>query len=130
LMEEAQELSNRVGIIDHGRLIAVGTQDELTARVEEYDRIEVELETMLGRDEYSATLAELEGVHEVRTESGSEPDSAGPGRIVLLARDGRRLLPSVVEISNRQRMKVTGIRVTEPNLESVFLTLTGRALRD
>jgi len=127
LMEEAQELSDRVGIIDRGKLIAVGTQQELTAKVNQYDRIEVELGEP-ARTEFLDAIDRLPGVAEVQTEHQETGTVAS--LILILASDGRRLLPNLMETSNRFRQRVGGIRVTEPNLESVFLSLTGRALRD
>ena len=130
LMEEAQELSDRVGIIDHGELIAVGTQDELTARVGELDRIELELDDPVLDRGYLAALSRLDGVREVEPGRVSAPDGSGMSRVLILATPGRRLLPEIVELSNQEQRRLTGVRVQEPNLESVFLSLTGRALRD
>jgi len=127
LMEEAQELSDRVGIIDRGKLIAVGTQQELTAKVNQYDRIELELGEQ-ARDEYLDAIAALGGVAEVQAEH--RETGAVASLVLILASDGRRLLPGLMETANRYGQRVGGIRVTEPNLESVFLSLTGRALRD
>jgi ABC-2 type transport system ATP-binding protein len=130
LMEEAEELSDRVGIIDHGKLIAVGTQVELTALVNEYDRIEIELDEAAVPGEYFGAIERLEGVEEVRPGGDDEEAAAGHTTVVILASSGRRLLPALVEVSNRQGRRVSSLRLQEPNLESVFLSLTGRALRE
>jgi len=50
--------------------------------------------------------------------------------ITLLVTDGHRLLPAIFEVAAAQRIKITRADVLEPNLEAVFLQLTGRALRD
>ena len=127
LMEEAEELSDRVGIMDHGKLIAVGTQQELTALVRQYDRIELDFDDPAS-DGYCEAISHLPGVREVRSEHGVH--DAVVSKVVVLASDGRRLLPQLVELSTARGRRVSGIRVDEPNLESVFLSLTGRALRD
>lgn len=118
-MEEAERLCDRVGIIDHGKIIGEGTRRELVSRIGQRDRIELtasgELET------FARKAKELEGVEEVTvTESGLE----------LLCREGRRLLPRLLEAAERSGVEVTSVDVLEPDLEAVFLHLTGRALRD
>jgi len=128
LMEEAQELSNRVGIIDHGKLIAVGTQAELTRSVNELDRVEVELSESHVDPSFVREVTDLPGVSGVSEEPGS-PEGKGPV-LQVLAHDGRRLLPELVERANVRDVRIGAVYVHEPDLESVFLALTGRALRD
>ena len=68
---------------------------------------------------------------EDQVETEPAGDDGGPGvRVIILAHHGRRLLPSLVDLANRKSQPISGIRVQEPNLESVFLSLTGRALRE
>lgn len=135
LMEEAQELSDRVAIIDHGEIIALGTQDELTQRVGEDDR----LEFMLDGQPIAETLAtqiqeRVAGISRVLV-SQPEPLSPGseqvtPGRITVFAKRGRRALPDMINLLNQSAIAVGAVEVREPDLEAVFLALTGRALRD
>lgn len=128
LMEEAQELSDRVGIIDHGKLIAVGTQAELTDTVNQLDRVEIEVASAEMTSSFLAEIRSLDGVGEVNDEAGVDDR---PGRVLqVLSRDGRRVLPSIIDISNRHGVPVAAVYVHEPDLESVFLSMTGRALRD
>jgi ABC-2 type transport system ATP-binding protein len=130
LMEEAEELSDRVAIIDHGKLIAVGTQEELTSRVNEVDRIEMILESHSPGPGLADAVRSLPGVSEVTIDVPDEEDATEGTRIAVLASDGRRLLPTLVETANRMGERIDQISVEEPNLESVFLAMTGRALRD
>jgi ABC-2 type transport system ATP-binding protein len=118
-MEEAQELSTRLCILDRGRLIAEGTHAELVRLVGELDRIELTLQ------------GELSGVPEAwRRLPGVRAAHAEEGRISLLADDGERLLPRLFEEAARERLRIASVQIREPNLEAVFMKLTGRALRD
>jgi ABC-2 type transport system ATP-binding protein len=118
-MEEAERLCDRVGIIDQGRLIAEGTRRELVARVGERDRIELAATGDLAA--LAGAAARLEGVDEA---------SVVAGGVRLVARDGRRLLPRLLEAAEHAGAEVTSVELAEPDLEAVFLHLTGKALRD
>jgi ABC-2 type transport system ATP-binding protein len=118
-MEEAQELSDHVGIMDHGKLVAVGTRQELVTSVGELDRIQLRLTG--SADLLLQTWKEVEGVHEV---------SSDDGLISVLAADSNRILPRLFETAADAGVRITSVDIQEPNLEAVFLRLTGRALRD
>jgi ABC-2 type transport system ATP-binding protein len=118
-MEEAERLCDRVGIIDQGRLIAEGTRRELVARVGERDRIELAATGDLAA--LAMVAARLEAVDEA---------SVVAGGVHLVARDGRRLLPRLLEAAEHAGAEVTSVELAEPDLEAVFLHLTGKALRD
>ncbi len=118
-MEEAQELSNRVGIMDHGKLIALGTQEELTQMVGEYDTIKLAVDE--GREGIASALETLPGVHQASRENGS---------LTILADDANAVLPGILIATNQAGVRVNSIDIQVPNLEAVFLHLTGRALRD
>ena len=118
-MEEAERLCDRVGIIDQGRLVAEGTRRELVARVGERDRIELTAGGDLAG--LAAAAARLEGVDEAGVVAGG---------VHLVARDGRRLLPRLLEAAEHAGAEVTSVELVEPDLEAVFLHLTGKALRD
>ena len=118
-IEEVEKLCQRVGIIDHGELIAEGTRAELVEMVGERDRIIIGADGPLS--EGARRVAELEGVHEtVVTANAME----------LLVDDATPLLPRILETLTQSQVSVSGVDVEEPNLEAVFLHLTGRALRD
>jgi ABC-2 type transport system ATP-binding protein len=118
-MEEAQELSDRVGIIDHGKLIAIGTQEELTRQVGEHDTLYIELDQEV--EGIAGALAALPAVHEVNREGD---------RLMILAEDANRALPGIIRECNQHGVRVQRIEIQAPNLETLFLHLTGRALRD
>lgn len=118
-MEEAERLCDRVGVIDEGRLVAEGTRRELVELVGERDRVRVAGTGHL--NQAADELARLPGVHE---------STVGDGSIELLVDDAGGLLPELLTQAHHAGINVSGVEVEEPNLEAVFLHLTGKALRD
>ena len=118
-MEEAQELSDYIAIMDKGKLMATGTHAELVKIVGATDRITVTINTESARvmEAWKAVM----GVKQV---------SADDGTIAILADDSNRVLPRLFETAADNDVRITSVAVQEPNLETVFLHLTGRALRD
>ncbi len=118
-MEEAQRFCNRIGIIDHGKLIAEGTYQELIALVDGGDRVLLSASGDLQRA--AEAMRELSGVLNVhRTDDGLE----------LAVEDAGRLLPALLERAASAGTPLTAVEARKSNLETVFLHLTGRALRD
>jgi len=118
-IEEVERLCDRVGIIDHGKLIAEGTRSELVRMVGERDRVLIAAEGDLS--DGAGRIEPLDGVHQAGvTNEGLE----------LLVDDATPLLPRIFEAFGGSGISVSGVRVEEPDLEAVFLHLTGRALRD
>ncbi len=122
-MEEAERLCHRVGIVDEGRLVAEGTRRELTASVGQQDKL------VLAVSGDVATFADkcrtIAGVHSVvssRTGEGTQ--------LEVLASDGRRILARVIEAADAVGAAIDSVEVVEPDLEAVFLHLTGKVLRD
>jgi linearmycin/streptolysin S transport system ATP-binding protein len=118
-MEEAERLCDRVGIIDHGRLIAEGTRDELVSVVGEGDQVR-----LLATGNVAKAAAELASHPWVRRASATEQG------IDLVVEDARSNLPAILASAAAAGAAVRSVEVTEPDLEAVFLHLTGRALRD
>lgn len=128
LMEEAQELSDRVGIMDHGEIIALGTQDELIQRVGEEDLLILKVSAGAVDDNLPQQLKrEVPGVTQVLVEQ-NEQDRVG--QLKISAKRGRRALPDVIRLAEAAGVEVQSVEIREPDLEAVFLHLTGRALRD
>jgi ABC-2 type transport system ATP-binding protein len=152
LMEEAQELSNRVGIVDHGEMIAVGTVGELIQKVGEEDRLIFSVgeqkidDSLLRRFEGVAgvTKAEYKAVDlkaASSDDSESQVDKTASGTfkavggvadaaITVYAKRGRKALPELLRVADEAGIEVFSVEVREPDLEAVFLHLTGRELRD
>lgn len=127
MMEEAQELSDRVGIIDHGEIIALGTVGELTQRVGEEDRLVFTIAAPAVEDDF---LRQIETDVDTVSRTMREDAHDGEARIVVLAKRGRKAMPDIIRLANNNGLDVSTVEVREPDLEAVFLHLTGRALRD
>ena len=118
-MEEAERLCDRVGIIDHGKVVAEGTRRELVELVGQHDRIKLRAS---GRLEAAAEAARgVPGVLEV----GVREDG-----LDVIAEHAADSLTQILETVTHAGVAVSNVDVEEPNLEAVFLHLTGRALRD
>ncbi|MGB1286632.1 MAG: ABC transporter ATP-binding protein [Aggregatilineales bacterium] len=129
LMEEAQELSDRVGIIDHGEIIALGTQGQLTQEVGEEDRLILEVSNTQIDESVLAQLKAIEGVSDAIYNDNSA-DNTQSSTITIKSKRGRRLLPRLLNVIEEADIEIQSVEVREPDLEAVFLHLTGRALRD
>jgi len=118
-MEEAQEISDRIAIMDQGEIIASGTHEELVKLVEEQDRIDL----TVNKDPTQLTdlWQKIDGVHKISTQNG---------KVTLLVEDSNLLLPKLFEVANQVDARITSVEIFEPNLEAVFLHLTGRTLRN
>jgi ABC-2 type transport system ATP-binding protein len=118
-MEEAERLCDRIGIIDLGELKAEGSRAELVSLVGQHDRVRFE-----GDGELEAGAAAARAFDAVQAASVQD------GGIQLLVEDARSLLPELLQTVVAAGVAVKGVDVDEPNLEAVFLHLTGKALRD
>ena len=120
-MEEAEELSNRVGIIDHGEMIALGTQKELTQQVGQAETLILHIGE---NDDAEALAKSLKGIQ------GVQQAEAVDQKVSIVCAEAEDVLAAVVTKANERGIKIRSIDIREPNLEAVFLHLTGRALRD
>lgn len=120
-MEEAAELSHRVGIIDHGKLIALGTQHELTEMVGEHETLRLHIDG----EQSGAALAEA-----LQAIPGVIKSSSIDHQVVLIVPQAEEALAPAITKANDMGVKIRSVDIQEPNLETVFLHLTGRALRD
>jgi len=118
-MEEAERLCDRIGIIDEGRIRAEGTRRELVGLIGEKDRVTLVAGGSLGPA--ARALASVERVQEA---------TATDGRIELVVEEARSLLPRILQEAAAAGAVVRSVEVVEPDLEAVFLHLTGKALRD
>jgi ABC-2 type transport system ATP-binding protein len=118
-MEEAAELSNHIAIMDQGKIIAYGTHAELIKMVGEETRIDLTFN------------AEVEAIIPAwKSIDGVSSLDATDGKVTTLVDDSNRVLPQLIEVAAKGGVRILSVDIQEPNLESVFLHLTGRALRD
>jgi ABC-2 type transport system ATP-binding protein len=116
-MEEVQTLCSRIGIIDHGRLIACDTLPALLRQLQGFIRFRV--------TERSAALKER--LHQTTGCRIFEDDSA---QLELECPDVKATLVRLIGLLNELQLGLVSLETEEPNLERVFLHLTGRGLRD
>jgi ABC-2 type transport system ATP-binding protein len=117
-MEEAERLCDRVGVIDHGKLIALGTPRDLIASLGGQEVIEVTLET--GTLD-TAVAAKLPGVHGVRPVASGFALAVDPLHVAL---------PALVDHLRASAISLERLATRHATLEDVFVSLTGRGLRD
>jgi ABC-2 type transport system ATP-binding protein len=119
-MEEADELCGRVAIVDHGRVIALGTPEELKRSIP--GGYVLHLKVLPRTDALISTLAALPGVTEVRKVGDNGAD--------LYADRGGPLVAGAVNAALSSGAEVSDVHISEPSLENLFLHHTGRSLRD
>jgi ABC-2 type transport system ATP-binding protein len=118
-MEEAERLCDRVGIIDEGEIKAEGTRAELVRLVGERDKVRLTASGQL-----AAVLPALRAI------PGVEEATAGEEGIDLLVAGADRALAPILAAVAEGGVSVSSVDIDEPNLEAVFLHLTGKALRE
>jgi ABC-2 type transport system ATP-binding protein len=118
-MEEAQELSDRVAIIHHGKIIALGTPDELIRMVPGDETLRLYVGASHVPPAALETLDQIGGVNTVVHE--------GEG-IILSLDNAASVLGRILQVAEEYSMKVQSLTVQQPNLEAVFLHLTGQIL--
>jgi ABC-2 type transport system ATP-binding protein len=116
-MEEAQDLCDRLAIVDHGRLLAVGTLEQLRALVGEKDLVRLS-----GRFDPATASRALQALDDV------EVLAVSADAVTIATRGASRRLPAIFGALGSSEIQETTLSV--PSLESLFITLTGRELRE
>ncbi len=117
-MEEAERLCDRIGIMDHGKIVAVGTRDELLAKIGAREQLELTLPDGVAPDGpavASALAGYATAIHE---------------NTITLPVEGVATLMKVLDRFAAGGVRPQAVTLRKPDLETVFLALTGRALRD
>jgi ABC-2 type transport system ATP-binding protein len=122
-MEEAERLCDRVGVVDHGKMIALGTPKELIDSLGGNQIVEI---AVVDRDD--GALGEL--AEALRAAPGVQNARSQSGRVVLTITELHVALPAVLEQLRTRQLELTNLSTHHATLEDVFVTLTGRALRE
>ena len=119
-MEEADQLCNRVAIVDHGRILALDTPEGLKRSIDADTIVTVRAGGDL--DIFSSRVTqELDGTRRVRPIDGG---------LEIHVSHGKRILPRIIAMAESSGIDVVDVSVAEPSLETVFIDLTGKELRD
>ncbi len=118
-MEEVEAICTRVGVIDHGKLIAMGTKEELKDAVSNINRIIVTLEEQ--------TAVDIKGLKEI---AGIVQTYYEEGVITIEAEQAANNFDQIILYLTEKKLRIKNIEQKKPSLETVFMALTGRTLRD
>ena len=128
-MAEADELCDRIAIVDHGKILAIGSPDELKHRVQSESIFRLEVDHLDGG---IAALLGLPGVVSASQASVADPgaDAARQTVVVNLVLADDRGLGPVVGALAATGSQILGLRKSEPTLEDVFVELVGRGFAE
>lgn len=118
-MEEIEYLCKRIGIIDHGKLMALGDKDELKLSLGTDEELELELSMV------TPTVEE-----KIKAVTGVKRIAVEDRKIMVISDGNNELVQNIISSISKLNIKIIAINIKEVNLESIFLNLTGRALRD
>lgn len=118
-MEEVEYICNRICIMDKGNIIANGTKKELVNLIEDKKRIMIKVDK--ANDILLEKIGNVKDVADVQYENNT---------IVITVNDGKESFKGIIDVLNNTDINIRSIDINEPNLETVFLHLTGKALRD
>lgn len=118
-MEEIEEICTRIAIVDQGRVIAQGTKEELKSLVSDEEKLVIELEAV------NYTIVE-----NVKTISSIRECVMKGNRLEVIGKKDEQNVSKIIKLLSDENIEILSLNVEKPSLESVFLTLTGRTLRD
>jgi ABC-2 type transport system ATP-binding protein len=121
MMEEADALSDRIAIIDHGKLLLLDTPEDLKKTIGRGDIVEIQLANAALNDKVLTLMKSLDGIEEVKEIKG---------RVTVRALNASSKLPQMIDLIEGAEGRVLDISIRGNTLEDVFIYLTGRALRE
>ncbi|HEY4822909.1 MAG TPA: ATP-binding cassette domain-containing protein [Candidatus Bathyarchaeia archaeon] len=125
-MEEADQLSDRVAVIDHGKIIAMAPPSELKETVLKSEVIEIEAQNINPQ-----IVEKIRGIPTISEVVSSIQDASSlKGVITVHATDGKQVIPEMLGVLVKGGVEISNVKIATPTLEDVFISLTGRALRD
>jgi len=118
-MEEVEEICGRIFILDHGKVIAEGNKEELTALITDYK--EINITVGLIDEEVLKDMKDIKGIEDVKLEDNV---------IHITSDKNKDNMNEILDYLRAREIGIRSIQMKVPNLEAVFLSLTGRKLRD
>jgi ABC-2 type transport system ATP-binding protein len=120
-IDEADKLAQRVGIIDHGRLIALDTPEGIKKSVEGTHALEIKLLNDADPNRWIAIISKVKDVDKV---------FSAEDKIRILSKDLSEIIPAVVNLVKKHGGRIENILVSQPTLEDAFINLTGKSIRE
>lgn len=118
-MEEVEELCSDIVIMDHGRIMARGSKEELKGLIKAEDRVEIVVEEI--KNSITQKIKKVDGVENCTEDNGT---------ITIVSHKNSANLGKIIDSISNEGIRIISVDVEKPTLEKVFLTLTGRRLRD
>ncbi|RMW37238.1 MAG: ATP-binding cassette domain-containing protein [Nitrosopumilus sp.] len=119
-MEEADQLCDRIGIIDGGKIQVIDSPQNMKNAMGN-EVISIVIEENNSRDSFLTKLKKIESVNKIN-EDGS--------KLILFVSNGTEVIPKIFQISSDIGIKITSISLTQPTLDDVFISYTGHEIRD
>jgi ABC-2 type transport system ATP-binding protein len=119
-LEEAEQLCHRIGVIDRGKLVALGDKEDLIRQIGDEDTVRFRLDEDAW-EAFADAARHWPAGHEVRYERQL---------VTLRSTDGAAVLPVIQDWHAARSLALAHLEVERPNLETLYLNLTGRALRE
>jgi len=120
-IEEADRMVQRVGIIDQGKLIALDTPEQIKNSTQGMRALEIKILNGIDQQKWLSILSEAEGVDNA---------SLTEGKIRILSKDLSQMIPTIVNLVDKNGGKIENISVLQPTLEDAFINLTGKSIRE
>ncbi len=118
-MEEVEEICGKIFILDHGKVIAQGNKEELTTLITDYKEINVTIGLI--NEEVLKDMKNIKGIKDVKLENNE---------IHITSEKNKDNMNEILDYLRAREIGIKSIKINVPNLETVFLSLTGRKLRD
>ncbi len=119
-MEEADQLCDRIGIIDGGKIQVIDSPKNMKKAMGN-EVISIILEEGENRDSFLSELKKIEFVNKINKDGS---------KLTLFASNGTEVIPKIFQISSKLNIKITSISLTQPTLDDVFISYTGHEIRD
>ncbi|WP_250858743.1 ABC transporter ATP-binding protein [Oceanirhabdus seepicola] len=124
-MEEADLLSDRIAIIDNGKIIALDTPENLKKSIGQVKKINIDVDK-----ECKELIDEIKGIEDIENVIGKFNEEENKFQLIIHHVDGQVIIQKILDKIHSNKCKVLSVNVKEPSLEDVFIDLTGKSLRE